>query len=277
MPPRISNYPIFDANMMSNHNKVDGKIDDFMQGDTCDCWFLAAVKSLVQSKEGKECIKNSIRLNKDGSYSVFFQGDNSKKEYRFTQKEIDNANDLSSGDGDTRLLEMAARKYFESKHEKLENYGNGQKAYNLLIGKTHKTEEIIINGNRKMAKDRNGKIITGNKNIGTLQRKLAISEFAEKEIDKILKEKSANKALPVTVGVNYTPENKNLSNNHAYTVESVDYKNRTMTLINASYTVDRLTVSIDNFDKNFMDISIAEGFSQDTKPAKSLFFKIFNH
>lgn len=277
MPPRISNYPIFNADMMSNNNKIDGKIDNFMQGDTGDCWFLAAVKSLAQSKEGKECIKNSIRLNKDGSYSVFFQGDRSKKEYRFTQKEINNANDLSSGDGDTRLLEMAAKKYFESKHEKFEENGDGQKAYNLLTGNRHKTESVLINGSRKMAKDRNGKIITGNKNIGPLQRQLAISEFAEKEIDKILKEKSTNKALPVTVGVNYNPENKNLSNNHAYTVESVDYKNRKMTLINTSYTVDRLTVSIDNFDKNFMDISIAEGFSQDTKPAKNLFFKIFNH
>lgn len=262
MPDKIS----INTNGLPNHNKIDGKIDDFVQGNTGDCWFLAAVESLSASKEGKDCIKNTIKTNKDGSYSVFFQGDSSKTEYKFTQKELENANEFSYGDGDTRLLEMAMKKYMESKNEPFEYNGSGQKAYNTLMNEKHKTESISIIGNKKMAIDRKGNIIQNNYNSSPFQKMQNIPKTAEEEIDKILKEKSNNSSIPVTVGTNYNPKDSKLLNNHAYMVKNVNYKNKTMTLIDPHCTVYELTISMDYFDKNFMNISMAEVFSKEDSP-----------
>lgn len=66
-PDKIQEYEdnIADAN---------GHIDDFRQGKRGDCYLLAAIDSIANTKDGQEILKKNVKKNPDGSYSVTLPG-----------------------------------------------------------------------------------------------------------------------------------------------------------------------------------------------------------
>ena len=55
-----------------------------------DCFFEAALASLADTKQGQQLIKNMIKENKDGSYTVTFPGD-PKHPIRVTAQDLKNS------------------------------------------------------------------------------------------------------------------------------------------------------------------------------------------
>lgn len=90
--------------------KINGRIEDFEQGDTGDCWALAGIKSISNTKKGAEIIKNMISQDKNGNVTVRLP--HVKEMYTFSPKEIKEAEGrLSTGDDDVRVLELALEKH----------------------------------------------------------------------------------------------------------------------------------------------------------------------
>jgi hypothetical protein len=47
-------------------------LEDIDQGSLADCWFMASMGALAHTEEGRERIKNMIKMNPNGTYSVTF-------------------------------------------------------------------------------------------------------------------------------------------------------------------------------------------------------------
>ena len=106
-----------------NDLESDGTIGTFNQGTKSDCWLLSAINVYSSSKEGAKNIKDRIKNNGDGSYTVFFNNplnQKLKESYTITKEDLANF-DLSSpyslfnrvyssGDKDVRILEIATEK-----------------------------------------------------------------------------------------------------------------------------------------------------------------------
>lgn len=136
--------------MMSDQQ--DGIIGDFKQGQAGDCWFLASIRKLKDlPDQGKGILKETIKNNKNGTYTVNFKGGDGKP-ITVTEEEVQKGTikakgkelKLSSGDKDVRILEIAANKYIETHLEfngrKNINGGNSIDAWRLLTGKPENVE-----------------------------------------------------------------------------------------------------------------------------------------
>lgn len=93
----------------------DGIIQRGKQGQQAgDCWLLSQMNSMAKTDWGKEAFKNGISSNEDGSFTVHFKGVNqditiSAQEFKKAQKN----REMSSGDADALLYEVAVEKYFK--------------------------------------------------------------------------------------------------------------------------------------------------------------------
>lgn len=112
-------------------NTPDGIIQGGKQGSNAgDCWLLAQMNSMSKTAWGKEALKNAITSNKDGSFTVHFEG--IKKDINVSSDEFKKAQKnsyFSSGDADVLLLEVAVEKHFED-----ENINDGSIKGNDLAG-----------------------------------------------------------------------------------------------------------------------------------------------
>ena len=93
---------------------INGEIEEFKQGNINDCWLLGSTQAFSFSKKGSEILKNAIKNNEDGTYTISLKGlDYSVK---ITDSDLDNARkngNYSSGDDDVLLLEVGIQKAFE--------------------------------------------------------------------------------------------------------------------------------------------------------------------
>lgn len=102
----------------------NGIINPCFQGQTGDCWLIAAINALSLSKCGQEIIKNAIKKNNDGSYDVYFKGIN--KTYSISEETINRLKMspyYSKGDLKMLLFEIAIGEYRKElyKHNPIEN------------------------------------------------------------------------------------------------------------------------------------------------------------
>ena len=91
-------------------NTQDGIIGSFQQGKLGDCGFLSGLKVIASTKEGAKIIKDSIKDNRDKTFSVRFLGAPDKV-YSVSEQELADGEEYSTGDKDVKILEIAANKW----------------------------------------------------------------------------------------------------------------------------------------------------------------------
>ena len=104
-----------------NSKVQDGKIGFFKQGKLGDCWFLSQLMMYASTQDGENNIRKRIKTNKDGSYTVTLQHpnrryQNKEEKYTITKKDLEDRNktkEISSGDVDVQILEMAFELYLK--------------------------------------------------------------------------------------------------------------------------------------------------------------------
>lgn len=228
----------------------DRVIDDFKQGSVGDCWFLLSVKALSKSKQGKEIIKKTINPNKNGSISITFQGDKSHKVYKVSEDELINRTELSQGDADTRALEIAAEKYCTDHKQNFKDGNNYITAFDMLLSRDS-IFETVVEG------DGNETVCFQKGSLRTKQILIIDKQKNGREIKQMLKKKSEKPdiVLVATIDKNDT-DPKSFIKDHAYMVESVDYKNGKVVLIEPHDTTKRIPTDIDSFIKSFNYVSM---------------------
>ncbi len=97
---------------------LNGKLDiPSEQGDIGDCWLISAINACKTRPEIKKELENLIKLDGRGGAYVTLKGARDEDEnikpvtYHITAKELKSSSYLASGDGDTRLFEIAMDKY----------------------------------------------------------------------------------------------------------------------------------------------------------------------
>lgn len=123
---------------------INEKVDvNYKQGQEGDCWLLAGLKSMSLSETGKKAIDDAITINNDGTYSVEFIGINGVK-FTFTNNDILNGRtrlDLSAGDDDVLLLELAVEKALDGIRQGQIKVDNPE-----LFGKTKENSSPLRSG-----------------------------------------------------------------------------------------------------------------------------------
>ena len=179
-----------DRRKLFEQTAPNGQIDaKFKQGNTGDCWLIASIIAINNSDKGKKILNDSIKVNDDGTISVYLKG--VKKSYTFTRKEIEANTDLSSGDLDVRAIELAVEKYFYQqrgitsvngrRHTDL-NANCASTAYQILLGKCY-AEPVYTFSQDKMREsikryndENNVAIVSAGKKHGAVYAKKADNE-----------------------------------------------------------------------------------------------------
>jgi len=226
--PSEINSEYVDDNYLQDGTDVnlDGKIGDFQQNkNEQDCWLLAGLETLSNTKEGAEIIKDSIHKNDDGTINVTFKGVH--ETYTFTPKEINDAETrLSTGDDDVRAIELGVEQY------RKEGILNG--SYKDI------SLDDPLNGGKL---DETGFIFTG-------QKPEMVTENYDKYLDSIAQNPEKNGA---EVGFKEYDFSNGIMPNHSYSIKSVDSKN--VTVINPWDTSKEIVISREKFVSNIRDFA----------------------
>lgn len=236
----------------------DGEIGHFSQQQTGDCWFLTGLNELNQTEEGKAAIKEAITDNGNGTYTVNFRG--ADEEIIVTEEELNNNNNLGSGgsyangDIDVRILEIAADKWrIENEGTSTDTGGTLQQAANLLLGYGESDYTDLD------VETRDGEEwITG-------------SYYDIDETMAYLENYDENEGDYYENALFLAPEghDSNIVSGHAYSIQSVDNANGTITIINPWDTTNPMTMTIDNFIANGGRIELIEVENPDSETPDS--------
>ncbi len=132
--------------LSGNEEAPNGEIEFSIQSKkTGDCWLLAAVNSLSYSDKGSKIIRDSIKFNDDGTYSVYFKGVNAEviiSENKLREAEATGL--YSEGDDDVLLMEIG----MDTVIDKINEGEIKIKGYHPYITMTNREgiEGISING-----------------------------------------------------------------------------------------------------------------------------------
>lgn len=156
---------------------IDGMINqEIHQGTEKDCWLISAINAMSYTDRGRELLKEAISISADNTVAVTLKG--TGETYKFTAEEVlSRSKDLSTGDLDARVLEMAVEKHrlklldnkrsdinyknlsdWSYKLSKLAtkkdplNTGSGIEAFSLLSGSN--ADFFAVNSNSKDYKEK---------------------------------------------------------------------------------------------------------------------------
>ncbi len=270
------------AEHKSQRNAINDPIspEGVAQGNIGDCFFEAALASLANSKQGAETIRNMIKANEDGSYTVTFPGDK-KSPVDLNKEDLD----LTSKNGKVadradwaRIIETAFFKYNHiPPYDKglnnkilfagvpaLGNVITPEKALRLLTGKSTSTDSMaaISIDNRSLTVGRTSKENIARNIENALSRGEPVTAWA---VDGILGKLMGNKNSFPMVGqhvysvLDYDPQSREI------TVRNPWGKNEGTALAGKGRSVDgitntgdgRLKMSLDTFYKEFSDVNYA--------------------
>lgn len=204
----------------------DGKIGDFKQGATGDCFVLSALNATAQTAEGRRTINESITYAK-GSYAIQFKGDPTHTVYNVTGQEISEAassGKISTGDADVQAFELAVSHYMQSRGGDIQG-GNSGAMLELLTGKKVESTEATSRA----------------------ENETIIHEAASKPGGFTLVLGSGVVRSPGPMHGQPVSRDDPLSGpgRHAFTVTSIDEKSRTVILENPWDTSQPYRISID--------------------------------
>lgn len=116
----------------------DGVIGDFKQGQIGDCWFLAGLRAFANDSRGAEKLKSSIQRNEDDDSWYVKPPGLLGGGRKVTRDELNNykinGQELSRGDADVRLWEIAAHKSNRFLLTSLDRGGWSGRAFKFFTG-----------------------------------------------------------------------------------------------------------------------------------------------
>ncbi|MEW5822561.1 MAG: C2 family cysteine protease [Cyanobacteriota bacterium] len=203
-------------------NEQDGEIDFFRQGSIGDCWFLAGIDAVAKDREGAKMIKDAINKSPNGGWDVNFKGC-PERTFHVSDSELQQYASWSKGDPDVRILEIAGNKWRKMYQGRNLHAGNPGDALKLLTG---------------------------------LNNNVAHSRSAMKN----LLDRAADDpdGLTMTSCCYRNDRSKGLVANHAYSIESVDKANQTVTLKNPWDNSKPVTISYNDFLNSMGQTSLQE-------------------
>lgn len=226
--------------------KVNGKFDNnFAQGETGDCWLLAAIKGISRTTRGLKILNNSIKVNNNGTVDVHLIGVN--KTYTISQKEINSATELSSGNGNVRAIEIAVNRYLRETYKNKNGYkasidGNFETtAYKILTGKNGHTFPLGSVMDQIFNPDFYERIPISDSSINFFNNKNQITCVSSTGNKKDIKVKSTSDKTGI------------LTTGHSYTVTHADQQ--FVYLINPWDTATELKVDRTTFKDFFTDVN----------------------
>ncbi len=200
--------------------EADGNLDEAHQGNIGDCWLIEQLSALWNTEFGHEAIKNSVKKNDDGSYTVKIEGAGYSQ--TFTPEEIQAALDevanydeetgeyqtkYADGDIDLPLMELAFEKYYDG----------------LLASSTEedlKNQNVIMSSGDLTAINSASSLNSGY----NMDRDIEIGKFGNRDVGKLLTgvpKISVNSAmaddvlklLPSDIAITFDSEYQIISNN----------------------------------------------------------------
>lgn len=150
------NIPVKDAPTTSNYsNTTDGYIGDSAQAKRGDCYLLAEINSIRNTKEGQALLKKNCKKNKDGSYTVTLPGAQAIRQsygangncqvtgtYSISKEALEKAgasNKYSNGDLEVVAFELAMEAYraemVQTNKANGDNRWNDTTAQGTVVGK----------------------------------------------------------------------------------------------------------------------------------------------
>lgn len=156
---------------------IDGMINqEIHQGTEKDCWLISAINAMSYTDRGRALLKEAISISADNTVAVTLKG--TGETYKFTTEEVlSRSKDLSTGDLDARVLEMAVEqhrlKLLDNKRSDINyknlsdwsykvsklatkkdplNTGSGIEAFSLLSGSN--ADFFAVNSNSKDYKEK---------------------------------------------------------------------------------------------------------------------------
>ena len=139
----------------SNLNNPNGVIDTSNQGHRGDCFYLAEINAIRNTRHGQEILRKNVTLNSDGSFTIKLPGAAAVRKnfeakglgnkceitgtYQITAAAIEKARNLagqsySSGDIEVIALELAMESYRAELAQTLRNTAVSENAYNAEGG-----------------------------------------------------------------------------------------------------------------------------------------------
>ena len=225
--------------------KADGKIGNFKQGSGGDCWLLSR---LAAKDDG------IIKKEKDGSFTVTLNNPDKREETHKIKVTKDDFSDisnrnLSSGDPDAKIVEIATKKLFESL--KINNGSIRENSSAMAFGMLSKKPSSDLLA------------ITASKDP-TLAENKQLQEHEINDLENQLKEIcSTSKAIAaittsphndVSFTGNHSVNTDKLIEGHAYTLVKTDPTHKSVTIKNPYDTSKNLTISYAEFAENFCAI-----------------------
>ena len=234
-----------DNTIVENNSVPNGKIDnDFQQGNTGDCWLLAALAAKASTPEGLSDINGSLEIDENGNIKVYIE----KNCYTFTKEELEAHPELASGDLDVRAIELAMNKHAQ---EPIDNGGHPAEMFGYLSFGKDGGEANYYSMETKG--DQAIDILRNNNNPDSLGKTAMVAgTYDYKDLSDI----------------KVTDENGNdvqLYNNHAYAAIKADEEY--VYLKNPHDTSHTLKISIEDFKSAFY------GFGTQAMSSQSLYLK----
>lgn len=224
----------------------DAAIDASMidQGDLADCWFLASAGAVAESNP--EWIQEHIKYNaQDGTYTVTFYDDGEPVEITVDATAYEDSARAPNGDASwITVYEKAAAVFMGGDYEDM-NYDSAETALEMITGKDTSSDSLH-----------------------------PIWPWDPPSLESI-GERVANGEPVVAAtpdGSGYFgdyPPDKEVVNNHVYTVESVSADGKTITLVNpwgptgglgadGEQKAGTITMTADEFYENFDNVTYGE-------------------
>ena len=224
-----SNMPVpTELVVQKQDTTFNGKIDnDFKQGQTGDCWLLAAIAAMAETPEGREKLNNMLSIDENNNITVNLNG----IKIMVSKEELEANDKLASGDLDVRAFEYAFREYLDDdltkrlhKESPIDGGSTG-KALNILLGGGVVSTDVNDDLINKIKEQKNYIVVATNE-------KKIVHERAFDEDNNIVK----------------------LFNSHAYAAIGAD--DRYIYLKNPHDTSKTLKITHDDFKSAFDDAGV---------------------
>lgn len=241
-------YSIIEHKDYNNELSFDNKYEEFSQGHFGTCWLTAAVKALSLTEDGKRLLESAVvKYNEEiNKITVTLKGTPiGTKTYVYTKEQVEQASELSTGNGRERAIEVAFRDLFlecdkkELKHSNDIEGGSTGTAFRIITGVKARTYNAY-------SKDASKQINKAIEDIKTMGKISCVCSF----------KKVFYSTIPYEKDNSISSLSEQIITFHAYVLKGID--ENFAYLINPWNTAKVIKIDLNDFKKYCETLSIAQ-------------------